>query len=172
MTAATTELRHQGQVKRMTLPGGWQEREIDLDDHDLASLREFNPPGVPQVRLCFYYRGIPIDAESASRFRDLLEKPAHDLEPGELEAVDLVLGNLAYADVFVIETKSTSELNGKRVLMITGRWLESKMRTWAMFIDADGTGSAVQEIHFIAPPEVYDSSLNEVQGALNSVEWE
>lgn len=171
MTSTIAQLQDYGQIKQISLPDGWVGGRVDFGHYDQRSLVQFTPSGIPDVRVCFFYRGLPVDDESGHRFRALLEVPAHKLTSDELESMAVVLSNLAIPKAFTIESAETIELNGKSVVSVTGTWLDSGHKNWGLLISTDGSGSVIQEIHFIAPSELYDLYLSEASAAINSVEW-
>jgi len=168
--AACAGIKRQGQVKSMRLPHGWTtcpaERSTGED-----FLREFHPGERDDVRLSFYYRGHRIARGGASDFLAVLGQPEHELSAAEAQSVDLVIRDASEKAWFRIDSIRTDRLNGKRALVVEGVWRKSGLGDLGIFIDADGTGSAVQEIHFLAPIDVYSSYLAVAQGALRSIVW-
>ncbi len=171
MTSAAALLQDHGQIKRMRLPDGWEGRQVDLGEFDQRTMLEFTAPGHPDVRLSFFYRGVPVDEYSGEAFREVLDQPEHTLSPEELEDIADVLDNLAMPETFLLETANTMEVAGKKVLAVAGTWLASENKTWAIFIDADGTGSVIQEIHFLAHSDRYNAFVDEAWKAFESIEW-
>lgn len=167
---AAALIQDHGQIKRMRLPEGWQGQTVDLGEFDQRSLLEFAAPDHPDVRLSFFYRGVPVDDESAEAFKAVLETE-HPLSDEELNDISVILANMAIPEACRLETATTLEISGKNVLAVAGTWLTSENKTWAVFIDADGTGSVIQEIHFAAHSDDYDAYMDEAWQAFESIEW-
>jgi hypothetical protein len=134
-------------------------------------LREFAPQGNDTIKLSFYYRGRRIGATTGSRFVDVLSRPERQLSVQEKEAIGLVLRDASDPEWFELKSLRTIRLKGKSVLLYEGSWKKSGLADMGIFIDADGTGTAVQEIHFVAPEKDYQACLQRVSQALESIEW-
>src|SRR4029450_13802416 len=91
----TIELTNLGQIEHLVVPNGWVERQAERLPMQLFTLKEFNPPDRPSVRLYVYYRGHPVSEKSGESFETLLEKPPHDLDDAEWWSVQEVLGKAA-----------------------------------------------------------------------------
>jgi hypothetical protein len=82
-----------------------------------------------------------------------------------------MLRERANPEVFHILSARTQDLNGKRVLLLEGRYTEIQKDLYEVFIDADGTGRVVQEVYFLAPKIEYLHYLKAVKIAFSSIEW-
>jgi hypothetical protein len=170
-SVAHIDLRDHGQVKAMRLPQGWVEAEVNHQPFDLATTRMFHPEGNPQTRLCFYYRGGPVSPNSAGHFCKLLEQSPHELTESEWWEIQEVLGDAAVPGSFEKAAASSRDWQGKRVVVLQGRWPEEQQDSFSLFINADGGGLHVQEIHFVAAAEDFAKHLPSAQGALESIKW-
>jgi len=172
MNTRTLEVVDYGSVKRMSLPSGWLETEIvKKHEFDLTSLREFHHPEQPDVRLTFYFRPLRIALESGQAFTQTLGLPPHQLAPAELEAITDVLQEAADPERFELANACTEDWNGKRVLIVEGRWRAVRADHFQLCVDMDGSGCAVQEIYFWAPADRFRQFLPEAKSALRSIEW-
>lgn len=160
-----------GQIKSMSLPAGWLEYEHESQPSSPFYLREFSAPGNPEVKIAFYYRGRRVDARSAEAFHNTLSAEMHDLTSSELEALALVLRNMAEDGAFETERARTADLNGRRVLTVQGLWTASALKSCAIFVDAEGDGEIIQEIYYVAPDMVFDRFAGTATAALRSIEW-
>src|SRR5215470_2690154 len=79
VNADSIELVNHGQVKHMVLPPKWEEGTAEYGTVGNSSFRQFHPPGDPDVRLCFYFRGRRMGDDAAQQFRAILDKPPHAL---------------------------------------------------------------------------------------------
>jgi hypothetical protein len=158
-----------GQIQAMTVPDGWVKRDaVNLPSG--GGLVEYHPPGHDDIRLNSYYRGSRVGQEAAQAFKDCLAKPPHQLQSKELKDLAQVLGDKSYDfDIFFAKT---ADLNGKRVLSVEGRYKDKDhTSSQTIYVDSDGTGSAVQEISYTASGKDYQDHLSEAQKALKSIIW-
>ena len=65
----------------------------------------------------------------------------------------------------------TEILNGHKVLVVEGLWKESDLKTFALFIDGNGKGTLVDELHFYAPSAKYDEHIGEIKKILASTKF-
>lgn len=160
-----------GQVKALRLPEGWTECPNDDTIGDRQYLREFMAEGHDQVRISFFYRGSRVDNQSGKDLLKLLSGESHELNQAELDDMAFILRDASVADWFNIRSARTEILNKKKILLVEGTWTANGRENLAIFIDTDGTGTAVQEIHFAAPKADYKDYLNSAVQAIKSVEW-
>ena len=166
-----TELLNKGQIDRIELPKGWQREDVPQGDIGSRSLVQFTTPEAPDARIAFFYRGLPIDAQDATLFHDTLEKPPHHLTPTEIKSLRAVLRERANPDAFKTLAAYTEDLNGKRVLVVQGRYSETQQDLYEVLLDASGDGKAVQEMYFQAPKTQYDRYLSDAKKTFQSVQW-
>jgi hypothetical protein len=157
-----------GQIKRLVLPDDWLEHTADSGS---ANLREFQPTGRQDVRLCLYYRGLPMSTESGGAFKNILHAEKHFLSLDELEAIGELLEDSGDIDLFQPQAIQTSDIGDRRVLVVEGRWLEQGWDTYSLFVSCDETGCVVQQIYFLAPTVQYTGLLPLVKQILESIEW-
>ena len=160
-----------GQIKRLVLPQGWTEQQVESRDFQLWTLRQFHPSDNPAVTLSVYYRGHPISAASGANFENLLEREPHELDESECWSVQEVLRDAALPEVFVPSKIETGDWNGKRVLLVEGVWARTEERSFGVYINAADHGCQVQEIFYRSPAADYVKHKHAVMGALYSIEW-
>ena len=160
-----------GQVSAMSLPPGWKEGKPEKSGTGTSSFREFHPEERPDAKLCFYYRGRRLSEEAGRTFHSILEKPAHILSPVEVQSLQEVLRDRARPDDFSMLVCKTEDLNGKRVLVVEGRYKQTQEETRAILVDSDGTGTAVQEIYYQAPKDDFSKYLLTASSAMKSIQW-
>jgi hypothetical protein len=167
-------VRDHGQVKLLVLPSHWREVE-EIPEGPVMhgpETRTFLLDTHPGVRLCFYFRGCPLPVPDAKAFHALLRLPAHELSADELEAVSMVIREASEPEYFELELLRTQKLKGKTILVMEGLWKEHKLCDLGLYIDADGTGAIVQELHYLAPPESYENYRSLVLELLSCIEWQ
>jgi len=167
------EVHDHGQIGTMTLPEGWVEappREF-MGGIGTRALREFYPPEQPEARLYLYYRGLPVSTTAGARFHKLLQAPPHNLTENELQLLSEALEDKANPDDFIVSDARIDDWNGKRVLVIEGKYTEVELDCLELFIDASSDGRAIQEVYYQAPHEVYSKYLPAARASLQSITW-
>ncbi len=161
-----------GQISSMSMPPGFEKGKTVGGTYANDSFQEYHLSSNANVKFYFEYRGRRMGAESSKVFHDTLEKPPHALAPQEIESLHQVLGaNRSNKDDFKINSARTEDLNGKRVLTIEGRYPQHGLSARTVFVDSDGTGSAVQEITFQAPTAEFFKNTAVSLNALKSIKW-
>jgi hypothetical protein len=161
-----------GQIASMSMPAGFEKGKTVGGTYANDSFQEYHLSSNADVKFYFEYRGRRMGAESSKVFHDTLEKPPHALTPHELEGLHQVLGaNRSNKDDFKINSARTEDLNGKRVLTVEGRYPHHGLSARTIFVDSDGTGSAVQEITFQAPTAEFFKNTTASLNALKSIKW-
>lgn len=160
-----------GQVKKLEMPVDWcnlsPERKLDHAPYII----EYAPVKNTGVTLTFYYRGKRIDNQSGQDFLRVLKEPPHQVSAADKELIEMVIRDASVDEWFDTYSIYTEKLNGRPVLFLDGVWRKSNLRTLGLFIDTDKTGTAVQELHFSAPAEIYGDYLEEAMSALESIKW-
>ncbi len=170
MNGTGTRIKNQGQVKSLELPAEWI--ELPPEKHTGKDfVREFRAAANENVKLAFYYRGHRIAPGGADDFKHVLAQENHELSAEEFLSVDLVVRNASDADYFTLSHCRTEDLGGKRVLIVEGVWKTSVLADFGIFIDSDLTGSAVQEIHFLAPEKEYMNYIDQIEQIVKTIVW-
>lgn len=160
-----------GQIRKMTIPPAW-EKGPDYNNREHAgSYKEFHPYGKTDCQLGFYYRGRRTSETAGQNFKEVLEQESHELTPTEYSSLEETLRDKARAEDFTVKNARTEEINGKRVLIVEGRYNKNQNDSTHMFIDTDGTGTAVQEVFFQAPKEQYAKYAGAAKTAMESIRW-
>jgi hypothetical protein len=158
-----------GQVKEIHLPQGWS--KVEQPTADVSSLVVFTPAHELTSQLGFYYRGKPISQDDGAAFEKLLSEHKRALLPNELEKLRYVLADLADLEQFRIRSAEITNLSGRNVLVVEGRWLVSDSDTYEIFINAGDAGTIVQQIYFIAPKDKFYRQIKLIKEALKSIQW-
>ncbi len=171
------EVVSQGQIAEMTLPNGWEEGRIQGAVSGTSSYREFTPAGERDAKLIFFYRGRRMSKDASDAFLNVLKQPAHMMKEDEAKTLfnpplKEILRDKAIPGGFNLESAKTEVINGKKVLVIEGTFPGIQERTRAMYIDADGTGSAVQEVYYQAPKDKFMKHQPSVNASFKSIKWE
>ncbi len=170
--ASGIEVIDRGQISSMSMPAGFEKGKTVGGTFANNSFQEYHLSSNANVKFYFEYRGRRMGAESSRAFHETLERPPHVLAPQELESLHQVLGaNRSNKEDFKINSARTEDLNGKRILTIEGRYPHHGLSARTVFVDSDGTGSAVQEITFQAPTAEFFKNTAASLNALKSIKW-
>lgn len=170
---ANPEVRNRGQIAEMTLPTGWvEDPPVQFSGGvGMKSRRVIHPPEAPRVRLVFFYRGLPMSQKAGKRFFDVLQGPPHDLTEQEWDSLAVLLRDREDPSEFMRFAARTEDWNGRRVLVVEGRYLEIQEDNFEIFIDAVGDGRTVQEVIYQAPTDVYNKYWRIAEGSLKTIRW-
>lgn len=162
---------NEGQVRQMELPGQWIERQVQKQPLQVKQMRSFHRVDNANVQVRFVYRGHAESVETARGFQECLSRHPGVLDCTEINSLAAVIGELADPDEFRISTAQTMDLGNRRVLWVEGRWLDSPYWSGNVFLDADGTGRAIQQVECFAELSVYDAEGPLFQEILRSIRW-
>jgi hypothetical protein len=165
------QIENHGQIAKLELPAGWLEGESRKVGHPNSLLREFHPQESDACSLALFYRGTRVDNSQALLFKQLLAKPDHMLSSQELKDIVEVLGAEYSHETFKPSMAKTSTIDGKRVLCIEGHFAGADRSLYGMFVDSDGTGSAIQEIYFTASKSMFFRYLRVIDNAFKNIIW-
>ena len=168
---AAVMIKNQGQIKTMEMPAAWQL----LENHDPHSANpswlKFGPPNVPDVELYLYFRGRPLTGGAQESLKSILRAKSKQLTVKQIDSIGELLRDASLIDAFNFLNARTHEWNGRRVLIVEGRWNQIMHDRFWMFIPEDSECETVQEIWFQAPVEQYPAQLKHARQALNSIQW-
>lgn len=169
--AIMSESMSTGQINSMDVPTDWVKRD-GVHLRAGAGLDEYHPAGNNDVRLNSFYRGQRISFDAAKAFKDCLSNAPHQIAKGsdELTSLSEVLNDRSRN--FNVTQVYTEILNGKKVLIVEGAYKDAEHTTSkTIYVDSDGTGSAIQEISYTAPGALYKAHLPAAENALKSITW-
>lgn len=170
--ATGNRITNHGQIASMDIPTGWVEGAAKVyAGAGTRYFRQFYAPDIPDAKLCLFYRGLPVQPRSAQTFREVLALPAHTLEESEITALAEVLRDRGDSQQFQMRDIRTEDLNGRRVLVVEGTYDRIQQDTYALCVDADGTGRFVQELYYLAPFIDFVSLKAEADEAIKSIVW-
>jgi len=161
-----------GQVADMKLPAGFVAgQKNDGGFGNSGSFQEFHSAGDADVKVFFQYRGHRMSQDASDKFHHLLSEPPHNLRQSEIDQLGEVLEGKSQPTDFQITTAKTQDIHGKRVLVVEGDYLNFGLRSRTLYVDSDGTGSAVQEIAFQAPKDLFNKNVVQGTKSLESINW-
>lgn len=156
-----------GQVDSVSLRADW---ERGVTQESPAPFSEYHSSKFPETKLCFYYRGQRMSDAASENFAHTLARPNHSLSKTEIKSLQELLGAKADEHSFKILDARTQSLNGKHVLIVRGAYTEKHYETESVYVDSDGSGSAVQEIYWQSPRAQYVAQ-GQARAALRSISW-
>jgi len=109
--------------------------------------------------------------KSSQLFCGVLSTPPHNISQIEVDSLKEVLMRRNDPDTFRMFVAKTQDIKGKRVLVIEGVFLEFNLQVRTLYVDSDGTGSAVQEISFQAPKDRFVKYLLPGTKSLETITW-
>lgn len=169
--AEAKELSEIGPINSIRLPLTWEQGISHYYRLGMSACQEHHPPGDEEVRLIFFYRGVPYEPEIGETFSRILNRPPHSLDAAEYEQVKPLLRGKENTAEFELLGIHTESLNSRQVLVLTGIYSEDQKPMLSIYIDAGHDGTVVQEIEYQAPLLKYADYLPEVQQILQSICW-
>ncbi|HMP53650.1 MAG TPA: hypothetical protein PKD05_19025 [Candidatus Melainabacteria bacterium] len=159
-----------GQIESIKLPDGWVKG--GAGGSESSTYREFHPEGEnSDSRMEFFYRGQRVPEREGERFKEMLKNKGHELSRPEFMSLGSILRGKENPADFQLDRAWVDEVNSRPVLMIEGKYTENGKKSMMMLIDADKTGTAVQEVALGAPETKYGALKPEFEKSLKSIEW-
>lgn len=160
-----------GQIESISIPPGWEELYEEKGRDVPFTIRRFQPPDDENAILAFFYRGRRLDNETGNKFRQVLSRSAHVLNQHEFNELSAVLRDKNDPEEFQLVIAKTEDFNGKRVLIVEGRYLGTSEDNRHMYIDSDGTGTAVQEVFYQAHRHIFPRYYKLAASAMRTIQW-
>lgn len=161
-----------GQIARLNMPPGFVKGESEGGTSGNNYFAEYHLEADPEVKLYFEYRGHRTSKAQAEKFHALLNKPAHKLSPEETQSdFGEILSDKNIPQDFHTQIAKTQDINGKRVLVVEGRYINHDLQARTLYVDTDSTGSAIQEITFQTPVDKRSKYFTSGIKALESIKW-
>jgi hypothetical protein len=158
-------------IADMTLPDGWYE-DVESEEPAVGAYRRtFRSKETPSAEICIRFAGRRLSQAQSDAFLQLLDGEPHELSKSEYEEFWYVLGNLAYPELFQLQSAHVKELNGRSVLSVEGKWSDSYDMSVSFFPE-DDLCTRVLELYYKAPSEYYQDLLTQATGAMQSLRWE
>ncbi|MFN8657334.1 MAG: hypothetical protein U0105_13415 [Candidatus Obscuribacterales bacterium] len=160
-----------GAISSLELPEGWCEGFVRTPYHGSA-VRTFSPPGKEdEFALNLWSRGTALTERSEIKFAAILSQPAHELGPHEIESLSEVLANMGKESMFTISRARTTDINGKRVLLVGGQWTSLNKTSVGMFVPLENY-SKVDEIYCLCQPDAYEQYAPVLDEVFASLRWQ
>lgn len=160
-----------GQIGTMKLPSGFVEGESERGTVGSNMFQEYHLAADPSVKLYLEYRGFKMSKATGGKFHDILAEPPHKLSAEELKSLGEMFDTRSNPSEFHTQIAKTQDVDGKRVLVLEGRYLKHDLQARTMFIDADDTGRVVQQVTFQTPMDKRSQYFNDGINALESIKW-
>ena len=184
------ELQNIGQIARLSVPDSWTREEVEFDG-GIGTRRCIEFQGDGNFRLSLFYRGLPIDADSANYLSNLLtRKPAVNgpaaLTVDEIVALSLVFGLSTVGDnqyanptppgdeggrAFRIDRAETINLKQRTVLWVKGTF-SSGTNYCGIFTQSHNDARVIEEVFLESGDSAnFDDYEWRFIDVLNSIEW-
>jgi hypothetical protein len=162
-----------GPVRSMRLPSGWSWGDRRNSGSQLNSYQELYLRENPEVTIWFFYRGNRISEGATKAFQRILQAPDHLLTKTEIGSISEILKDQSDSKCFDLLIAKTADVSGCRILIIEGRYKETQLDRYHIYLDADSRdrGGVIQEIFYQAPKADYFRHLAEARAAFNSIQW-
>lgn len=176
----------QGSVARMDVPRGFRKgvendpnSGINTSVHSPDSYRVYRFDRDPNTKLCYW----KLDAhapgeESAAALQRLLTpgpgNPPHRLKQQEIDAISEAIPNALYGynGNFDVIQLATTNINGKRVLMMETRFKDADRSTIGIFTNPDPKTTSIELVWFESSKAGYRAHANDAWKAINGIQWE
>lgn len=193
---APAEIQDFGSVRKIVAPPGWK-KIVDTETSIGTRAGElFHPPEDVEVNINVFYRGMPIDEQTAQTFARLLGNKmesgqSRNLTEDEIRSLAVVMGFSTIGDnqytnssakgsrdypAFNLTAASVVELNGRTVLKCRGNFQNEKgvpgTDYEGYFFPSKGSPSQIEELFFQAPTRgKFMRFAGEWEKCLKSLEW-
>lgn len=170
MQSSSSVVENEGYVKSMNLPPGWIDQSKPRPAWAGPYWRIFRPSADSKVRLSFFDRGRPLTDTAAQDMHKLLSNAPAMLTAEDLQTIREVIRDAALVDEFQFRNARSHILNGRRVIIIEGRW--SELQEDCLWVIASQPQSAwVYEIVYQAPEGEFSKYFETIRACIMSVEW-
>lgn len=160
-----------GAIREMTIPENW----VDYNDSEAPgrrTLRRLAPYDAVQITFQSIVRGVELSPPAREAFARVLYAEFHELTESEIKDLREVLEGVANPAVFRIDEARTAYLNSRRVIVVTGEWIQHKLKEASYFLDFTGKSMYVQQLSFSAPNKEFSKVHDAFEGeSLLSIEW-
>jgi hypothetical protein len=171
VAAVHPEVTNIGQVALMKLPPGFVIGNSNRPGDGSFFFQEYHLEADPEVKVYFEYRGKRMSKEASEMFYNVLAASPHSLTQAELEGLKQLLQKRSDPAAFRTMVAKTQDIRGKRVMVVEGLFLNHGLQARTLYVDSDGTGSAVQEITFQAPSTRFANNMLQGIKSLESIIW-
>lgn len=159
-------------ISKMQVPSEWNKEVSDSNFGDASKTVSFSPPDA-DTELSVYDRGYPIAKSEGEKFRAVLEKDPHVLDPHEISTLnEQVLGTtVGDRSAFDLKHAETKIINGKKVLTVEGDWKEGGKKFYGCFIPKDENFRDIQEVFYEGTEPHFSKFRPEADKAISSIHW-
>jgi hypothetical protein len=169
--ATGAELRDCWSIGRMALPD-WPEVLMSAipHAHPRVLLRKYACPGEPETRLLVTRRELMVE-HCVRCFSDLLHQPPQQVSAAALWDLVQIVHDMASPEAFEVRRALTTDWNGRRILLIEGRWKRENLDELHLFVGATGEPHLIDAISYLAPRRAFDNHRHQIDVALQSIRW-
>lgn len=132
----------------------------------------WSPDTSPQLTFSVSSRSQALNDNYADAFKTLLDKPPGTDVSGEIQTNPALQGALrerADKNAFTVTSATIREIEGRRVLSLTGKYNTNGHDTEMILIDQNGDGKFVQEIAYTGPSAAFRRYSDAAGKAMDSL---
>lgn len=152
----------------MTLPEHWVESETSPERTNMGYLRTFVMADKSGPCIYYFRRRAPMPSECADDFASILAKPSHALSEPEWQKLNHLYFPAGSQKVFDKHRCETTDLNGRKVLLLEGLWKELGDIHLSFYFNYS---IWVHMFCYSAAPDVFQEFLPEAKEAFETVVW-
>lgn len=156
---------------RIAIAGGWTEQRSGITDPASTIRREFRSDANHNAVLCFVYRDLVLQPSDAEAMVAAFKRPPHQFWPGDVDEVRGALGEIGKPELFELAGARTSCVGGRDVLIVEGRWAQSRREAYNVFVPVTSDCTRLQEVYFVAPGDVFQQQIQAIKCAIATVRF-
>jgi|GEM_PF-1485027 len=167
---------HGAPMARLTLPEEWEPGAKPPRPGYLWISKFFVSPRDPRVGV-----GVRAPAKKTyhyltareNPFLSLLRRPGHELSEEEFLGIHLLLEQVGWPGRFKKDWAKTVSYEHGTVLRVQGLWTQESVYSQGMLVDTSfDSGHHVQEVWFVAPPEVFHDYVEDAEAIFDSINFD
>lgn len=163
-----------GAIAKFSLPERWKLAKHEEDARGyiytwIPETQKWNIAGEDIVSLNVGWVGRPLNDREASFLHELLLEPPRALTANDIQKLKYFLDDKADSKSFAIDSARTMDIDGKRVMRITGHGTREAIYVDCLYIDTAGDGRIVQEVSFISPTKMLSTYKADGDKAFSSL---
>lgn len=179
-------LQHHGSIGKLDMPRGFrrntvlaQDSPINTSVHSPDSYRAYSLGRDADTKICYWKLDAHSPGEqSAAAMQKLLtpgpNNPPHKLSQDEIDAISEAIPSALYGynGNFEVLQLLTTDINGKRVLMMETKYRDVDRSTIGIFANPDPKTSSIEMVWFEANKAQYRAHAGDAWRAIQSLKWE
>lgn len=137
-----------GPLSLLILPKGWQKGLSR--DNARGYVYSFSPAGHTDVTISVVYNVPPLSDQEGAALAAILKQEPHKVTVEQLSALQRLLKEKLDAFAFDVESAHTENVGTKRVLIVSGKYKDQNVSTFALYNQAGNDHRVVQQVQYTA----------------------